>query len=71
MMFYSGNAFPERKGNVFVGGLNTMRLVRLVIEGDRVVGKERLFGDVRRRRSGSSGASARRRTGSIYLLTNV
>ena len=41
MVFYSGNAFPAWKGSAFVGGLVTKGLVRLSINGGKVVGEER------------------------------
>jgi glucose/arabinose dehydrogenase len=42
--FYSGNAFPAWRGNLFVGALKEMRLVRLVINNEnRVVGEEHLL----------------------------
>lgn len=47
--FYSGNAFPEWKGNLFIGGLKDKDLVRIVIEGDKVTGEERLLADRRQR----------------------
>jgi glucose/arabinose dehydrogenase len=37
--FYTGNAFPKWRGSLFIGGLASQRLVRLVIKGNRVVGK--------------------------------
>ena len=40
MAFYTGNAFPAWKGSAFVGGLGSERLVRLALNGDRVVGEE-------------------------------
>ncbi len=43
MTFYSGAMFPEWEGNLLIGGLASQKLVRLVIEGDRVVGEERLL----------------------------
>ena len=43
--WYTGNAFPAWRGNLFVGALKEMRLVRLVIENDRVVGEEHLLTD--------------------------
>jgi glucose/arabinose dehydrogenase len=43
MIFYSGNAFPDWKGNLFVGGLAATSLVRLELQGDRVVHEERLL----------------------------
>jgi glucose/arabinose dehydrogenase len=38
MTIYSGELVPEWRGNFFVGGLSCRSLVRLVVEGDRVVG---------------------------------
>ncbi|HZV97401.1 MAG TPA: PQQ-dependent sugar dehydrogenase [Methylophilaceae bacterium] len=43
--FYSGDAFPKWKGNLFIGALREASLVRLVIENDRVVGEEHLLVD--------------------------
>ena len=43
MVIYSGALFPEWKGNVFIGGLSSRALVRLVLRDDRVVGEERLL----------------------------
>lgn len=40
MAFYTGNAFPAWKGSAFVGGLSSKKLVRLALDGDRVVGEE-------------------------------
>lgn len=45
MTFYSGRLVPEWEGDAFVGGLSSRALVRLVIEGERVVGEERLLRD--------------------------
>jgi len=43
MLFYTGNAFPAWKGSLFVGGLGGTALVRLVVDGEKVVGEERLL----------------------------
>ncbi|MFM9860051.1 PQQ-dependent sugar dehydrogenase [Pseudoxanthobacter sp. M-2] len=43
MAYYTGTAFPEWNGDLFVGALRGQMLVRLDIEGDRVVGEERLL----------------------------
>ncbi len=43
--WYDGAAFPEWRGNLFVGGLAGRALVRLVVENGRVTGEERLLGD--------------------------
>ncbi|MBX3268178.1 MAG: PQQ-dependent sugar dehydrogenase [Acidobacteria bacterium] len=45
MEFYTGAAFPEWKGNLFVGGLASQRLVRLVMKDGRVAGEEHLLTD--------------------------
>lgn len=43
MAFYSSNAIPEWENNLFIGGLSSKHIVRLVIQGDKVVGEERLL----------------------------
>ena len=43
--FYTGAMFPEWRNNLFVGGLASTTLVRLVLLGNRVVGEEHLFAD--------------------------
>jgi glucose/arabinose dehydrogenase len=43
MAFYTGTAFPEWNGDLFVGALRGQMLVRLDIEGGRVVGEERML----------------------------
>ena len=43
MMFYTGDLFPAWKGSLFVGGHATNDLVRLSLDGEKVVGEERLF----------------------------
>ncbi|HXG73115.1 MAG TPA: PQQ-dependent sugar dehydrogenase, partial [Gemmatimonadaceae bacterium] len=47
--FYSGNAFPAWRGNLFVGALKEQRLVRLVIQNGRVTGEEHLLVDRKQR----------------------
>jgi aldose sugar dehydrogenase len=45
MVFYSGNAFPQWRGNLFMGAMALTHLNRLVIENNKVVREERLFED--------------------------
>lgn len=45
MTFYSGDAIPEWKNNLFVGTLSGLHIARLVIENNKVVGEERLLAD--------------------------
>jgi len=65
-IFYTGDMFPEWKGNLFVGGMAAKALIRLVIENDRVVGEERLLTDLNQRvRSVVQGPD-----GALYILTD-
>ncbi|HTV03181.1 MAG TPA: PQQ-dependent sugar dehydrogenase [Luteitalea sp.] len=58
--FYTGSAFPEWRGNLFVGGLKDKFLVRLVLQDGKVVGEEHLLTDrghrIRDVRQGPDGA---------------
>jgi len=64
--FYTGNRLPEWTGNLFVGALAGQALHRLVLDGERVVGEEKLLSDLGERirdvRNGPDGA--------IWLLTD-
>jgi glucose/arabinose dehydrogenase len=66
LMFYTGDRFPEWKGNAFVGALAFQLLSRLELDGERVTSEERLlrgFGErIRQVRQGPDGL--------IYLLTD-
>ena len=66
MAFYTGGAFPAWKGNLLVGALRGAMLVRLELEGEKVVGEERMLGKLGERirdvRQGPDGF--------IYLLTD-
>jgi glucose/arabinose dehydrogenase len=67
MTFYTGDAFPAWKGSLFVGGLGGTALVRLVVDGEKVVGEERLLQENKERiRDVVQGPD-----GSLYLLTDV
>lgn len=43
MTFYTSDAIPEWKNNLFIGALSGQHIVRLVIENNKVVGEERLL----------------------------
>lgn len=64
--WYSGDAFPAWKGNLFVGGMKDKKLVRLVVENNKVTGEEHLLTDrgqrVRDVRQGPDGA--------LYIVTD-
>lgn len=49
MVFYRGNAIPEWKNNLFICGLSSAHIARLVIVNNKVVGEERLLVDKRDR----------------------
>ena len=63
---YTGTAFPAWQGSLFTGALREKRLVRLVVENNRVTGEEHLLADrgkrVRDVRQGPDGA--------LYVVTD-
>jgi glucose/arabinose dehydrogenase len=69
MVFYTGSLFPAWKDNLFIGGLASTNLVRLTLDGERVVDEERLLTDLRpnreRIRDVRQGPD-----GALYLLTD-
>lgn len=66
LAFYSGDLFPEWKGDLLVGALAGMKLVRLDVQDGKIVGEEAMLEDLGERirdvRSGPDGA--------VYLLTD-
>lgn len=46
-IFYTGEMFKEWKGSMFVGGLSSMALIRLQLDGEKVAVEERI--DMKRR----------------------
>lgn len=42
-MFYNGSAFSEFKGNFFFGCLRSQRVIRVQLDGRRVVAQENLL----------------------------
>ena len=67
MAFYTGDKFPQWKGNVFVGALAGQLLARMTLDGEKVVGEERLLlGMNKRIRDVRQGPD-----GSLYLLTDA
>lgn len=65
-MFYTGNAFPQWRGNLFVGALKDHLLVRLTLDGDAVLRQDKYLEElglrIRDVRQGPDDA--------IYLLTD-
>ncbi len=66
MTFYDGEAFPRWRGDLLVGSLKFGQLVRLRLDGDRIVDEERMlddaFGRIRDVEQGPDGL--------VYLLTD-
>lgn len=67
MIVYDGAMFPEWQGNIFVGGMASMKLVRLQLENGKVTGEEWLLTDrgqrIRDVKQGPDGA--------IYVLSEA
>ncbi len=67
MAFYAGDRFPAWRDNLFVGALRAQLLVRLELDGERVVREERMLqnvlGRIRDVRVGPDGF--------LYLLTDA
>ena len=65
LMFYTGDRFPQWKGNLFVGGMAGQQLSRLTLSGQRITNEEELvqqMGRIRDIRQGPDGL--------IYLVTD-
>lgn len=66
MMFYSNGNITEWNNNLFIGGLSSMHIIRLVIENNKVVGEERILADEKERfRDVTQG-----KDGSLYAITD-
>ena len=66
LMFYTGDRFPNWKGNAFVGALGFQLLARLELDGEHVRAEERLLQEMGQRiRAVVQGPD-----GLIYLLTD-
>jgi glucose/arabinose dehydrogenase len=67
MAFYTGDSFPQWKGNLFVGGLRAGALVRLELDGAKVTHEERLLKDLGMRiRDVAQGPD-----GALYVVTDA
>ncbi|WP_423925859.1 PQQ-dependent sugar dehydrogenase [Candidatus Palauibacter sp.] len=65
MLFYTGDAFPEWRGDMLVGGLSGRRLARLRLEGRQVVHEETLLQSIGRIRDVRQGPD-----GFVYLAVD-
>ena len=70
MMFYTGDMFPDWKGNLFVGAMSAQyghHLVRLVLNGERVAAEEKLLAE----RKGRIRFVRQAPDGSIYVIAGA
>ena len=65
LMIYTGDRFPEWRGNLFVGGMARHKLVRLTLDNRRVINEEALVPQMGRIRDVRQGPD-----GYIYLVTD-
>jgi len=66
MAFYTGDGIAEWEGDLFLGALSGTQLVRIELDGDRVVHEESMLADLGRRiREVAVGPD-----GALYLLTD-
>jgi glucose/arabinose dehydrogenase len=65
MVFYTGDKYPQWKGNLFVGSLALKHLARLEMKDGKVVAEEKLFDGYARFRDVRQGPD-----GHLYLLTD-
>ena len=66
MAFYDGAMFPDWRGDVLIGAMNPGALVRLSLDGDTVIGEERLLTDAGRIRDVAIAPD-----GAILVLTDA
>ena len=46
MAFYAADTFPKWNHSLFIGALKTRELIRLGLQGDKVVSEERMLGEM-------------------------
>lgn len=66
MTFYTADEFPRWRGDLFLGGLSAQCLVRLRLDGEKVVEEERMLEGIGRVRDVRLGPD-----GYLYLLTDA
>lgn len=67
MMFYTGDKFPQWRGNLFAGALKYRQISRLILDGDKVVAEEVLVKGVKERVR----AIRQSPTGDVYFITDA
>ncbi|MBC7886250.1 MAG: PQQ-dependent sugar dehydrogenase [Ferruginibacter sp.] len=64
--FYNSDSIPEWKDNLFISGLSSMQITRLVLKDNKVVGEERLLTEEKKRfRAITPG-----KDGAMYAITD-
>jgi glucose/arabinose dehydrogenase len=63
--FYTSDTIPSWKGNLLIGGLSSQGIVRLKLDGEKIVGEERIPLDARIRNV------AQGPDGAVYALTDA
>ncbi len=66
MIFYTSDAIPEWKNNLFIACLSSTQLIRLVIENNKVVGEESLLSDKKERLR-----DVTQLNGKLYVVTDT
>jgi glucose/arabinose dehydrogenase len=64
--FYTGKLFPAWQGNVFVSALVGRSVIRLVLNGERVIGEQRLLTELNTRIRGINEGP----DGALYVMTD-
>ncbi len=66
MTFYTGNHIPEWQNNLFITGLNSYHIARVIIKDNKVTGEERILaGEKQRFRDITQG-----KDGALYAITD-
>ena len=66
MVFYTGNNIPEWENSLFITGLNSNHIARIVLENNRVVGEERILANEGQRFRDITQAT----DGALYTVTD-
>ena len=66
MTFYSSDVIPEWQNNLFIGGLQSRHISRIVLQDNKVIGEERLLeSEGQRFRDVAEGSD-----GALYTVTD-
>jgi glucose/arabinose dehydrogenase len=65
MAFYTGDAYPSWKGQLFIGSLKFQTLVKLKLAGDKVISEQRIFKNIGRVRDVRQGLD-----GLLYMVAD-